>query len=50
MKVEVSPEPSDAERQALLLAVEQLLVRERDLRTSAWWRAGIRENVETDEP
>jgi len=44
--VEISPEPSPQEREALLAA----LARERAMtRTSAWWEAGILDAVEDEE-
>src|SRR3954451_10889094 len=47
---DVSPEPPPAERAALLRALEQLAERGRELRpeTSAWWVAGVRENVSAE--
>ena len=50
MDYDVRPEPSPAERAALIVALEQLLAREggtdapRAYR-SKWWQAGLRESV-----
>ncbi len=52
MDAEITPEPTPAEREALHLALERLLADERegtrDAGASAWWRAGVRENVGPD--
>jgi len=43
--VEISPEPTPEEREALLAALAQLgETRE----ASAWWEAGVRESVEEE--
>ena len=47
MRVEITPEPTPEEREALLQAVAELDGRGNG--GSAWWEAGIREAVE-DEP
>ena len=51
MDAGISPEPSPEERAALARALEALAEREsaRDPAASAWWRAGIRENVDEDQ-
>jgi len=48
VKLEISPEPTPLERAAIEAAVEQAL---KDLpsASAAWWEAGARENVETDD-
>ena len=53
MDVEITPEPTPAEREALQLALGRMLADEGEGATknpgaSAWWRAGVWENVETD--
>jgi hypothetical protein len=47
VEVEVAPEPPPEERRALVGALEELAERERerDPAASAWWLAGVRENV-----
>jgi hypothetical protein len=49
VEADISPEPAPEERAALVAALEQLAERERarDPAESAWWRAGVRENLET---
>ena len=47
MGVEISPEPTPEEREALLAALAPMNGQVRE--ASAWWEAGIRESVE-DEP
>jgi len=44
--VEITPEPSPDEHEALLRALAAL--DEKEDGASAWWRAGIREAVEED--
>jgi hypothetical protein len=48
VEAEVSPEPGPEERAALVAALEHLAEQElaRDPAGSAWWRAGVRENLE----
>ena len=46
MDVEISPEPTPEERQALLAALARLNGEARE--GSAWWEAGIRESVEEE--
>ena len=46
MAVEISPEPTPEEREALLAA---LAAREAAPTASAWWTAGIREAVEGED-
>ena len=48
MQLEITPEPSPEEREALLIALEQALA-ERGNGPGAWWDAGTRENVENRE-
>jgi hypothetical protein len=43
-----SPEPSPEEREALERALARVLA-ERDDPRSAWWRAGVAENVVAEE-
>jgi hypothetical protein len=51
MALEITPEPSPEEREALELALARLLSEPADTR-SAWWREGMREAVASpeDEP
>lgn len=44
MKLEITPEPPPEGREALERALARLLEEPEDQR-SAWWRAGIQENV-----
>jgi len=47
-EVEITPEPTPEEREAILAALEQL----RELQADAprrWWEEGLRENLEEDE-
>jgi hypothetical protein len=46
MDVEISPEPTPEEREALLAALEPMNRPAREV--SAWWEAGIRESVEEE--
>ena len=46
MSVEISPEPTPEEREALLQALAALDGRADG--SSAWWEAGIRETVEEE--
>ena len=46
MGVEISPEPTPEEREALLAALEPMNGRAREV--SVWWEAGIRESVEEE--
>jgi hypothetical protein len=49
--VEVSPDPSSVEREAIIAALGGLTGPRRSGETlSAWWEAGIRENAGLDEP
>lgn len=49
MEYEITPEPSEEERQALIAALDQLLAPQvHPASASAWWRAGIRENTESE--
>ena len=48
MEYEITPQPTPEERAALVAALDRL-TEERAERGSAWWRAGIRENVEGGE-
>ena len=45
MHVEITPEPTPEERDALLAALERVLGEERN-GPGAWWEAGVREAVE----
>lgn len=49
MDVEISPEPTPEEREALLAALARLNGQAREGSGSAWWEAGIRESV-VEEP
>jgi hypothetical protein len=44
-QIEITPDPTPEERAAIRAALEQL---EDDDDPGAWWRAGLRENVEDD--
>jgi hypothetical protein len=46
VEVEISPEPTPEERDALLAALARLNGEAR--KSSAWWEAGIRESVEEE--
>jgi hypothetical protein len=46
MGVEIRPEPTREEREAILRALAEPA---RDGQPSAWWEAGVREAVEDDE-
>jgi hypothetical protein len=48
MTVEITPEPTPEEREAILCALAALDGREGG--SSAWWEAGLRGAVEDDEP
>jgi hypothetical protein len=48
MDVDITPEPSDEEREALDEALAHLLT-ERTDPYSDWWRAGLRETVSPEE-
>jgi hypothetical protein len=39
--VEITPQPSDAERRAILQALEHALAPEGDGASGAWWAAGL---------
>jgi hypothetical protein len=47
MPVEIRPEPTPEEREAILRALAELDGHENG--SSAWWEAGIREALEDDE-
>ena len=47
MQVEITPEPTPEEREALLVALKRALGEERD-GPGAWWKAGVRENDEVE--
>jgi hypothetical protein len=50
MALEITPEPSEEEREALEQALARLLEEPAEAR-SGWWREGIRESVSPeDEP
>ncbi len=46
MEVEITPEPTPEEREALIAALERLLEAqaEPEAYRSAWWRAGLEED------
>jgi hypothetical protein len=48
MDVEISPEATPEEREALLAALARLNGQARKGSGSAWWDAGIRESVEEE--
>jgi hypothetical protein len=48
MESEISPEPPEAEREALDEALAHLLEERTDPR-SDWWRAGLRETLSPEE-
>lgn len=48
MELEIRPEPSPEEREALERAFARLLAEPEDGR-SAWWAAGVRESVSPEE-
>jgi hypothetical protein len=45
MGVEIRPEPTPVEREAILRALAELA---REEQPSAWWEAGVREAVDGD--
>ncbi len=47
MEFEIIPEPTAAEREAVLLALAEANVRPAG-DPSAWWEAGVRESVEDE--
>ena len=47
VRVEIRPEPTPEEREAILRALAALDGREGG--SSAWWQAGVRESVEDDD-
>lgn len=51
MELEISPTPSEAEREAIAAALGRL-VEGADSGRGAWWEAGVRENLdgEVEEP
>jgi len=49
MELEITPEPTPAEREALARALARLLEDGRRDERGAWWRAGIEENVSSEE-
>jgi hypothetical protein len=49
MLVEIQPEPREHEREAILAALEAALAESRPPVSSAWWRAGLREDLDEDE-
>jgi hypothetical protein len=48
MDIELSPEPPPEEREALEHSLARLL-EEPGAEPSAWWRAGVRENLSPEE-
>jgi hypothetical protein len=47
---DVTPEPPAGEREALAQALRGLLAARDGSPGSAWWREGVRENVDDEEP
>jgi hypothetical protein len=48
--VEIQPEPSEDERAAILVAVEQLLAEDSGRSAgSRWWQTGLRDDLDEDE-
>jgi len=47
MEREITPEPSPEDEEAIEAALARLLQEPRDAR-SAWWREGVRENLELE--
>jgi hypothetical protein len=47
-RIEIVPEPDPELREAVEAAVERLLEPRDRLPASAWWRAGLAENLEPD--
>ncbi len=45
MELDVRPEPTPEERQALAQALARAVASKPDAERSAWWRIGVRENV-----
>jgi hypothetical protein len=52
VEYEIRPEPAPQEREAIVTALQRLLAREPEptAYTSRWRDAGLRENVEEDDP
>lgn len=51
MELEITPEPSPEEREALERALARLLQEPASAQErSAWWREGIRESLSEEEP
>ena len=48
MEVELSPEPEDEVAKVVVAAVSRALAENGD--PGAWWRAGLEENLEQDQP
>jgi hypothetical protein len=46
VQFEISPEPSPAERAAIVAALERLLAERDDPPSARWWEAGLREGLE----
>lgn len=49
MELEISPTPTQPEREAIVAALREL-EQEDGFWPEAWWQAGVRENLEADEP
>ena len=49
MSLEISPEPSAAERAAIEAALAQLAAEDERSGSGAWWRAGLAENLAPDD-
>jgi hypothetical protein len=48
MRLEIEPEPTPEEREAIAAAVRALSA-ERDGAPPAWWQAGLRESLEEEQ-
>jgi hypothetical protein len=50
--VVINPEPSEEERAAIVEALDSLIAEAdaRPERTAEWWAAGVRENLEDEDP
>jgi hypothetical protein len=50
LEIEITPEPTPEERDAILAALERAGVwKEPEPARTSWWEAGVRENVEGEE-
>ena len=50
MEIEITPEPTPEERAAIEAALTELLAEEALASRAAWWRAGIGDATDDDEP